>query len=50
MSMALKLLAYACNVPATDGDDVCDQGSAISSKQAEAKSGLHRRSHDHNRV
>ncbi len=39
MSMALKLLAYAYTIPATDGHDVCDQGSAISSEQAGAKIG-----------
>lgn len=39
MSMTLKLLAYACNLPATDGHDVCDQGSAISGEQAGAKIG-----------
>jgi len=38
MNMGLKLLAYACNFPATDGYAVCDHGSA-SSEQAMAKIG-----------
>lgn len=49
MSMALDLLAYACNFPVTDGHDVCDQGPSMGSEQAGGKNVPRWRSHAHNR-